>query len=176
MRRRTPRLRGLGAVGATIFAVGCGGPAGGAGDAALAELEARMTAELEARFTPGLHTLMVTLAHRHASLWFSGAEGNWGLADYMLHELEELIEEIEELHPVYDDIPVAELLSEMTIPAVERLEAAVDAEDGAAFARAFDQLTTACNACHVASGRDYIRMVRPETPPLTNLRYRPNGN
>jgi hypothetical protein len=138
---------------------------------------AQEIAEAEARlgdaFRPGLHTLMVELQHRHATLWFSGEAENWPLADYFLHELEELIEDIEELHPVYHGVPVAELLTEMTLPAVERMEEAVDASDRDAFVLAYDQLTVACNACHVASDRAAIVMQRPTAPPLTNLRYIP---
>ena len=137
-----------------------------------ADLQA-LQAELEDRFTPGLHTLMVDMGMRHASLWFAGDAGNWPLADYMIHELEELVEEIEELHPMYREVPVAELLSEMTTPAIERLEAAVDAGDGPAFREAYDQLTNACNACHIAADRDAIVMQRPTHPTFTNLRYRP---
>ncbi len=132
-----------------------------------------LRAELEDRFTPGLHTLMVDLGMRHASLWFAGEAENWPLADYMVHELEELVEEIEELHPVYRDVQVAELLREMTTPAVEALETAVDDENLQDFERAYDDLTTACNACHIASDRAAIVMERPTSPPFTNLRYRP---
>lgn len=136
---------------------------------ALAALEAR----LAERFTPGLHTLMVDLQQRHATLWFAGEARNWPLADYFLHELEELVEEIEELHPVYRDVPVAELLGEMTFPAMEALEEAVVAEDPEAFAAAYDLLTVACNACHIASDRAALVIVRPTAAPLTNLRYLP---
>jgi hypothetical protein len=145
---------------------GCGRPEGAAVD------DARLR-EMEARFTPGLHALMVELGMRHASLWFAGDAGNWPLADYMLHELEELVEHIEELHPVYRDVRVAELLRQMTVPAVESLEGAVEAGDRARFAQAYDQLTTACNACHAASDRAAIVIQRPTAPPLTNLRYTP---
>lgn len=134
--------------------------------------EARLR-ELEQRFTPGLHSLMVDLGMRHASLWFAGEAGNWPLADYMVHEMEELVEEIEELHPVYREVPVAALLGEMTAPAVERLEAAVAAGDRTRFVDAYDQLTAACNHCHTASGRAAIVIQRPSVPPLTNLRYEP---
>ena len=127
--------------------------------------------ELVERFTPGLHTLMVDLGIRHASLWFAGEAGNWPLADYMIHELEELVEEIEELHPVYREVEVAALLREMTHPAVESVEEAVEDEDGVAFADAYDRLTAACNACHVASDRAALVIQRPTAPPLTNLRY-----
>ncbi len=129
--------------------------------------------ELTERFTPGLHTLMVDLGIRHASLWFAGDAENWPLADYMVHELEELVEEIEELHPAYREVEVATLLREMTHPAVEALEGAVQEEDRTAFAQAYDQLTAACNACHVASDRGALVIQRPTTPPLTNLRFSP---
>jgi hypothetical protein len=129
--------------------------------------------ELTERFTPGLHTLMVDLGVRHASLWFAGDAENWPLADYMVHELEELVEDIEELHPVYREVQVAALLGEMTRPAVEDLEDAVEEEDRTAFAEAFDHLTAACNACHVASDRGALVIQRPTAPPLTNLRFSP---
>jgi hypothetical protein len=137
---------------------------------ALTALEDR----LAERFTPGLHSLMMELQHRHATLWFAGEAENWALADYYLHELEELIEDIEELHPEYRGVPVAELLGEMTLPAVEALEDAVDDGDLAGFRVAYDQLTTACNACHIASDRAALVMQRPTQAPLTNLRYIPS--
>ena len=133
----------------------------------------QLRAEMEERFTPGLHSLMVDMGMRHASLWFAGEAANWELADYMVHEFEELVEEIEELHPVYHEIEVAEMLGEMTLPAVEALEDAVEARDGMGFERAYDQLTTACNACHIAADRAAIVIQRPTHPPLTNLRFRP---
>jgi hypothetical protein len=128
---------------------------------------------LEQRFTPGLHALMVDLGVRHASLWFAGEAANWPLTDYMLHEIAELLEEIEELHPVYRDVQVAALLGEMTRPAFESLEQAVERQDQGMFVQEYDRLTTACNHCHTASDRAAIVMQRPTAPPLTNLRYAP---
>jgi len=129
--------------------------------------------QLEQRFTPGLHALMADLGVRHASLWFAGEAGNWPLADYMVHEIEELIETIEELHPVYRDVQVAAMLREMTTPAVEDLEEAVEVGDRAAFAGAYDRFTAACNHCHTASDRGFLVVERPTSPPFTNLRFDP---
>jgi len=159
---------------AALLLVACDGPASTSrGDAELAtELEA-LEARMNERFSPGLHSLMTEVQHRHATLWFAAEAENWPLVDYFLHELEEIIEDIEEIHPVYDGVPVAEMLAEMTTPAIELLEDATDAEDRVAFVAAYDQLTAACNACHIASDRDAIIMQRPTSPPLTNLRYLP---
>jgi hypothetical protein len=167
-----PSGQSLSAVGALLMTLpiaACTQPPASPWAQEIAEVEARLTDA----FTPGLHTLMVEMQHRHATLWFAGDSENWPLADYFLHELEELVEDIEELHPEYAGVPVADLLAEMTMPAVERMEDAVDAEDREAFIRAYDQLTVACNACHVASDRAAIVIQRPTAPPLTNLRYIP---
>jgi len=145
---------------------GCDAPSGSvAGDA--------RALDGDDRFAPGLHTMMVELATRHASVWFAGDAQNWELADYMVHELEEVAEQVGAAHPEYDGIPVATLMAEMTIPVIEELEAAVIARDHGAFVAAYDRLTTSCNACHAASNRAAIVMQRPTAPPLTNLRYTP---
>jgi hypothetical protein len=127
--------------------------------------------ELEARFTPGLHAMMQDLGTRHASLWFAGDAENWALASYMIHELEEVTGDIETLHPEYDGVQVEAMLREMTTPAIEEIEAAIEAGDRAAFAAAFDRLTTACNQCHTAADRTAIVIQRPIAPPQSNLRY-----
>jgi hypothetical protein len=134
-------------------------------------LDTRIT-EVEERFRPGLHSLMQQVQLRHAQLWFAGEAGNWELADYQVHELEELLEQIQALHPEYDDQPVAELLEQL-LPAVERVEGAIDARQPAEFAAAFDDMTTQCNACHTATDRSVIVIQRPTTRPLDNLRYEP---
>jgi hypothetical protein len=175
--RTRPGLPILTLAALTLLLPACGPGAGASADAvSQVQLEAALKEvreEMEDRFSPGLHSQMVEMQHRHAALWFAGDAGNWGLADYMIHELEELVEEMEEINPVYREVQVAELLQEMTVPAIEGMEDAVEAEDRAAFAQAYDQLITACNACHVASDRAAIVMQRPVEPPLTNLRYAP---
>lgn len=175
MRRRYGRFGRKGRLGGALLlavAAGCTPPAG---DGVGREEFIGALRGLEERLTPGLHSLMTQVQHRHANLWFAGEAGNWPLADYMLHELEELLAEIEELHPEYLGFPVAALLREMTLPAMEALEETVANGDREAFALAYDNLTSACNHCHVAAERAAIVIQRPTHPPLTNLRFAPGG-
>jgi len=137
--------------------------------AALADLEER----LSERFTPGLHSLMMELQHRHATLWFAGEAENWPLTDYFLHEMEELMEDIGDLHPTYHDLRVADLLTDVSLPAVEAMEDAVEAEGLPRFMAAYDELTMACNGCHAPADKAAIVIQRPTVPPLTNLRFVP---
>ncbi len=150
---------------AALLLSGCGSAAPGADE--------DWRREMEARFTPGLHTLMVDVGMRHSTIWFAGAAENWPMTDYMVHELEEALKDIEELHPVYRDVQVAALLREMTAPAMDSLEAAVELRDRAAFVQAYDGLTEACNHCHRAADRAALVIQRPTAPPVTNLRYEP---
>jgi hypothetical protein len=145
----------------------------GCGAAAPADADEDWRRDMEARFTPGLHTLMVDVGMRHATVWFAGDAENWPLTDYLVHELEEVLDDIEELHPVYRDVQVAALLGEMTEPAMDSLEAAVEARDRAAFVQAYDGLTQACNHCHRAADRSALVIQRPTAPQVTNLRYEP---
>lgn len=166
MRRMRRGVLGAVMMGFCGVAACAGGPAGDtAGDTA-------RLAELEARFKPGLHSLMGELGMRHASLWFAGDAGNWELADYVAHEMEEVAGDIRELHPEYDGVAVAALMDGMLEPVLSDVEAAIDARDGAAFVEAYDRLTTSCTACHAATGRSALVMQRPTAPPVTNLRYR----
>ncbi|MFO8175191.1 MAG: hypothetical protein ACQET1_07755 [Gemmatimonadota bacterium] len=135
--------------------------------AAVAALEDHLTE----RFTPGLHSLMMELQHRHVTLWFAGEAENWPLTDYFLHEMEELLEDIENLHPRYEEVPIADILGDVTAPAVEALEDAVEEEQSAAFVAAYDQLTGGCNGCHAPADKAAIVIQRPTSPSLTNLKF-----
>ncbi|TVQ80774.1 MAG: hypothetical protein EA369_02125, partial [Bradymonadales bacterium] len=68
---------------------------------------------------PGLHSLMHEMAVRHAKIWFAGQAENWELADYEVHELEELVELIQAAHPEYDGMPIADLLRSMLVNSIE---------------------------------------------------------
>ncbi|MEX2526963.1 MAG: hypothetical protein WEA09_04935 [Gemmatimonadota bacterium] len=162
------------ATGMALVAIGCGPQtdSADAGTASRAELDTTLEA-LEARLILGLHQQMVDLQQRHATVWFAGEAENWPLVDYMIHELEELVAEVEATNPEYDGVPVAELLGEMTIPAIESMEEAMRSGDLIGFRTAYDQLTAACNGCHMAADRAAIVIQRPSQPPLSNLRFQP---
>lgn len=158
----------------TLLALGCSPQSDdlASGVVSQAELDAALEA-MEARLVPGLHQQMVDLQARHATLWFAGEAENWPLVEYLIHEVEELMGDIEATNPEYDGVPVADLLGEMTIPAIESMEEAMASDDPDGFRAAYDQLTAACNGCHVASDRGAIVIQRPTQPPLTNLRFPP---
>ncbi|WP_376694504.1 hypothetical protein [Wenzhouxiangella sp. EGI_FJ10409] len=100
-------------------------------------------------------------------LSLSVAAGNRELIDFYAHELEETIEAAESIEE-YHDIPVGQLTEAMLVPAFEAFEEAVDedaAEDPAKLDRKLGELIQACNACHQATGYEFIHIERNESNP-----------
>ena len=125
---------------------------------------------------PELGAQMLELQIRHARLWQAGQARNWVLTQFQLAELRESLAGIVESngeHAALQPQRLAEVLPAMTEPALDQLQAAVDANDGAKFDAAYDALSAGCNACHTAAGHGFLVIQRPRTPLLDNLRAEP---
>lgn len=96
-------------------------------------------------------------------LSLSVAADNRELIDFYAHELEETIEAAESIEE-YHDIPVGRLTEAMLVPAFEAFEEAVD-EDAAKLDRQLGDVIQACNACHQATGYEFIHIQRNESNP-----------
>lgn len=108
--------------------------------------------------------LMREVGSRFERAGRAGRAGSWELAEYDLHEIDEVFE---------DDVPNARVPHDVAIdlrsvagtlasgPLVE-LRAAAGAHDAARFATAFGAVSESCNACHRAAGRSFV--VVPSTP------------
>jgi hypothetical protein len=115
-------------------------------------------------YAPGLGELMTLQQMRHTKLWLAGQA-----------ELGEGFDDVVKFHPTHKDSPVAPkdaVPRLMTQPLVD-LRAAVTGRDSAAFARAYDVLTAACNACHQVTNFGFNRVQRPETNPYPNQVFSP---
>jgi len=127
----------------------------------------------KAPYQPGLGEFMTATQLRHAKLWFAGKQRNWELAAFEIDEIREGLEDAKGQVPVLDGIPIAELIKTNIDPAFAGLEKAVEAKNSAQFATAFDHLTDACNTCHTAANKPFIRIQRPTAAPLTNQNFAP---
>jgi hypothetical protein len=122
---------------------------------------------------PEIGEIMIFQQLRHAKLWFAGKAGNWPLADYQVKELREGFETVSKYYPTFNDIPLATMIDAIRDTNFAELDKAVAAHDSAKFARAFDKLTQACNACHQASELGFISIQRPTAPPFSNQSFAP---
>ena len=106
-------------------------------------------------------------------LWFAGKKNNWDLAAFEIDEIAEGLEDAEKQFPTHDGIPVADMIKANIEPAVAELRKAVGAKSGTKFSVAFDKLTSACNTCHTGANKQFIRIQRPTSPPLSNQNFLP---
>lgn len=108
-----------------------------------------------ARHLRGFDVAMVEVGYRYGELHFAGQDENWGYAAYQLDKIRTALDNGLERRP-------ARAASARMIDApLGAVRAAVEARDGAAFERAFDRLTEACNACHRAEDVAFVTVVRP---------------
>jgi len=115
-------------------------------------------------YEPGLGEIMALQQMRHIKLWFAGRAGDWPLADY----------EIDELKDGFDDVHQrlgGDMVEKAVGAQLAALEKTVAAKDGAAFARAFDQLTAGCNSCHHMLDHAFIVIQRPTSLPYSNQSF-----
>lgn len=125
-------------------------------------------------YAPGLGEFMTATQLRHAKLWFAGKAKNWDLAAYEIDEIAEGLEDAQKQFPTHEGVPVADMIKANIDPAIAQLKKAVDARSSARFATAFDNLTGACNTCHAAANKPFIRIRRPDALPLSNQDFAPH--
>jgi len=124
-------------------------------------------------YAPGLGEFMAATQLRHAKLWFAGQAKNWDLAAYEIDEIKEGLEDAAKQYPTHDGLPVADMIKASIEAPLDQLEKAVGAKSSTKFAIAFDGLTKACNTCHAGAQKEFIKIQRPTTPPLSNQVFRP---
>src|SRR5215212_9240397 len=127
----------------------------------------------EETYTPGLGEIMGYLQVRHAKLSFAGEKENWQLADYELDELQEGLEDITKFHPTHEKVLMATdkaLRQFMDLP-LRQLRDAIAKKNAAAFASAFENVTSSCNACHQQCNFGFIHIPKPDGHPYSNQDY-----
>ena len=119
-------------------------------------------------YRPPLGDMMSAIQARHIKLWFAGKFGNWDLAAYEVGEIRASLENAANL---YRGIP-AELVTNTADP-IEAIRDGIEAKDSAKFAKAYGDLTAACNACHSGFGRGFIVIRVPTISPFTDQSFAP---
>jgi hypothetical protein len=103
------------------------------------------------QYLPSISDMMIaTIQPRHERLWRAGREGNWEFAAYELGNLHGAFERVGHAHPTTQNLSLTEMIASTTEEPFNKLKTAVNAKDEGAFAKAFGELTEACNSCHQA--------------------------
>jgi hypothetical protein len=125
------------------------------------------------QYAPRLGDIMIATQLNHFKLWYAGRVGNWELAKYEFSRIRAAIADAPKFYP---NNPMADM-KPLSDP-VEAVGVAIESKDSAKFAKAFGELTTACNSCHNASGFGFITIREPrlspiETSPFSDQQFSP---
>ena len=113
-------------------------------------------------YLPSISDLMIaTIQPRHEQLWRAEQDGNWEFSAYELGNLQGAFRRLGIAHPTQRDISFPEMISSVTEQPFRELNSAIKAKDGAAFAKAYADLTDACNSCHQALNHGVVEIRVP---------------
>lgn len=107
---------------------------------------------------------MVATQLAHIKLWFAGKFGNWKLAAYELNRIQS---ELEQSAGRYSD--KSRMVS--ADGSLQSVRNAIGAHDATSFAKAYADLTNACNACHRAMSRSFIAVQMPVNSPFSDQAF-----
>lgn len=119
-------------------------------------------------YRPGFGEFMSSIQTHHAKLWFAGQNQNWKLADFEIHEIRELFDDIKEYHR---DRPETKPI-EMIDPAIDSMSHAIQQKSASQFASSYTLLTNTCNSCHLKTDYEFIVIKIPDNPPLSNQDFK----
>ncbi len=126
-------------------------------------------------------------AHEHVELapfmtqlqWHSQKLGyaieghNAPLAEFYLHEVTEVLEEIKEQVPVHDKLPIADLIGKIPQPTLAPLDRQIEASNWTGASKAYAKLIDACNRCHAATQHQFIVITPARGRPPFNQVFEP---
>lgn len=149
------------------------GEPNGAGIAALHESLKRVQADLATakELAPGLGEYMTTIQLHAGKLWFAARAGNWDLAAYEVHELEETMESVKKLNAEKNGVKISTVMDAVLQTQIAQLEKSIEQKNQTEFQNAYDETLSACNGCHTESGHKFIQIVRPSGSPVTNQKW-----
>lgn len=90
---------------------------------------------------------------------------NQPLATLYLHEIEEVIEKLEQVES-FDGHPIGSLVKSLLVPSFETLEDRVKSGDWNRASAQFDRLVDSCNSCHGTTDHGYIHIQRSTANPF----------
>jgi hypothetical protein len=135
-------------------------------------IESRKIDSLEKRlaesYKPGFGEFMLGIQAHHNKLWFAGKNNNWKLADFEVHEIMELLEDIQKYQAERKETGKIVMIK----PAIDSVNNAIAQKDPQLFISSFTLLTNTCNNCHRAVDFEFNVVKIPETSPFTNQEFK----
>ena len=123
--------------------------------------------QLAETYKPGFGEFMSGIQAHHSKLWFAGLNQNWKLADFEIHEIMEVIDDIKK----YQSGRKESQLIGMIVPALDSINFAIQQKDIELFKGSFMRLTNECNHCHRETDFEFNRVIVPGVSPFSNQNF-----
>jgi hypothetical protein len=121
-------------------------------------------------YLPSISDLMIaTIQPRHERIWRAEQDGNWEFAAYELGNLHGAFDRLGHAHPTEHDISFPDMIASVTEQPFKELNSAVQSKDSPAFAKAYADLTDACNSCHQALNHGVVQIRVPSRTSASDL-------
>jgi hypothetical protein len=142
---------------------------------------AALRAEVEAlkgKATDQAH-VMNSVAYHFANLWFAGQKMNWPLAEFYWAETRSHMRWAVRVIPVRKDpqgneVRLQEILDPIEKSAFEDLHKSISEKNAERFRDSYKQMLDSCYACHLTSGKPFLKLQIPAQPPEPLIRFAPD--
>lgn len=126
----------------------------------------KLTDDMKEQYKPDLADIMLGIQVHHSKLWFAGINENWKLAQFEIVEVKEAFEKIEELYPIHDSMPIAQLIPAMISSNIVSMEKAIEQKNKLSFIEKYNALSNSCNNCHKEVKKEFNVITTPDHNPF----------
>lgn len=117
-----------------------------------------------ATYVPSISDFMIaTIQPRHIRLWLAVQNRNWDFATYEVGNLRGAFNRLGRAHPAEHDLPLQDMIKSVTEQPFADLYKAIQSKDTTGFVRAYDDLTSGCNACHQGMNHGIVVIRVPQS-------------
>jgi outer membrane murein-binding lipoprotein Lpp len=115
--------------------------------------ELKAAVELLNAIKPDVTTLMPDIAERMHVMHYAGEAEDWAVASHELSGIKRLLGVMQRVDP-----EKGAMASGFMHEPFEKIDAAIDHQDQAAFSKSLAGMVTNCNSCHVAAGNPAMKI------------------
>ena len=121
---------------------------------------------------------MKDVAYHFGNLWFAAQKANWPLAEFYWSETRSHLRWAVRIIPIRKDpqgneIRLADILDPIEKTALQQVGDAIKTKDSKRFVETYKQMLDSCYACHLVSGKPFLRLQIPQQPEVPVIRFDP---
>ena len=128
-----------------------------------------LESKLANTYKPGFGEFMSIIQAHHAKLWYAGENQNWDLANFEMDEIKETFDNIKKYETDRNETQLISMIN----PPLDSVISAINMKNVAQFKNNYTQLTSTCNACHVAAKFGFNVVKVPEAVMFPNQDFKP---